>query len=128
MKCPKSNGLDLTLVYRGLKAQPVWPALVETQLKRLKKLAAVISAKVTLEWQRGIKPAFRVLALLEVPGPDFHAEGRDHTLQAALLKAVKDLERQIRSRKARRADRWKTKLQLGITPSRSPFSLAGHRT
>jgi ribosome-associated translation inhibitor RaiA len=120
--------MKILLFYRGLKARPVWQALVEAQFKKLQKLASVVSAKVTLEWQQGIKPAFRVLALLEVPGPDFHAEGRDHTLQAALLKAVKDLERQIRSRKARRADRWKTKLQLGMTPSRSAFALAGHRT
>jgi ribosome-associated translation inhibitor RaiA len=128
MKRPKGNEIDLTLVYRGLKARPVWQDLVQSQFKRLQSLAAVVSAKVILEWQRGIKPAFRVLALLEVPGPDFHSEGRDHTLQAALLKAVKDLERQIRSRKSRRAERWKTKLQLGITPSRSPFALAGRRT
>ncbi len=120
--------MKLLLLYRGLKARPAWQALVEAQFKRLQNLAAVVSAKVTLEWQRGIKPAFRVLALLEVPGPDFHAEARDHTLQAAVLKAVKDLERQIRSRKARRADRWKTNLQLGMTPSRSSFALSGHRT
>src|SRR3974390_2678740 len=119
--------MKLILLYRGLKARPVWQALVEAQFKRLQKLAAVVSTQVTLEWQRGIKPAFRVLALLEVPGPDFHSEGRDHTLQAALLKAGKDLERQLRSRNARRAERWKTKLQLGITPSRSPFALAGRR-
>ena len=120
--------MKLILFYRSLKARADWQALVEAQFKRLETLAAVVSAKVTLEWQRGIKPGFRVMALLEVAGPDFHAEGRDHTLQAALLKAVKDLERQIRSRKAHRADRWKTKLQLGITPSRSPFAAVGHRT
>jgi ribosome-associated translation inhibitor RaiA len=111
--------MKLLLFYRGLKARPVWQALVETQLKRLQTLAAVVSAKVTLEWQQGIKPAFRVLAHLEVPGPDFHAEGRDHTLQAALLKAVNDLERQILSRKMSRATRRKTNLQLGLVPSRS---------
>lgn len=122
-----STIMKLILFYRGLKARPVWQTLVEAQFKRLQYLAAIVSAKVTLEWQRGIKPAFRVLALLEVPGPDFHVEARDHTVQAAVLKAVKDLERQIRSRKARRADRWKTNLQLGMTPSRSSFALVGHR-
>jgi ribosome-associated translation inhibitor RaiA len=120
--------MKLILLHRGLKARPIWQGLVEAQLKRLQNLASVVSARVTLEWQRGIKPAFRVLALLEVPGPDFHAEASDHTLQAALLKVVKDLERQIRSRKARRADRRKTNLQLGITPGRPAFALAGHRT
>jgi ribosome-associated translation inhibitor RaiA len=120
--------MKLTLTYHGFKADPAWKALVEHQLKRLQELAAIVSAQVTLEWQHEIKPAFRVLALLEVPGPDFHTEASDHTLQAALLKAVKDLERQIRARKASRADRRKTNLQLGMTPSRSAFALVGHRT
>jgi ribosome-associated translation inhibitor RaiA len=111
--------MKLTLSYRGFKAQPAWKALVEHQLKRLQELAAVVSAQVTLEWRREIKPAFRVLALLEVPGPDFHVEASDHTLQAALLKAVKDLERQIRSRNVIRADRRKTNLQLGLGLGRS---------
>lgn len=120
--------MKLTLIYRGLKTQPAWQRLVEEQLKRLQSLAAVVSAQVTLERQRGLKPIYRVLALLEVPGPDFHTEASDHTLQAAVLKAVKDLERQISSRNARRADRWKTNLQLGMTPSRSSFAVGGHRT
>jgi ribosome-associated translation inhibitor RaiA len=111
--------MKLTLSYHGFKAQPEWKALVEHQLERLQELAAVVSAQVTLEWQREVKPAFRVLALLEVPGPDFHAEASDHTLQAALLKAVNDLERQIRSRNMSRATRRKTNLQLGLVPSRS---------
>ncbi|MFO1502018.1 MAG: HPF/RaiA family ribosome-associated protein [Verrucomicrobiota bacterium] len=120
--------MKLIVLYRGLNARPVWQMLVETQFRRLQKLAAVLSAKVCLEWQQGIKPAFRVLALLEVPGPDFHIEARDHTLQAALLKAVHGLERQIRARRTRKAGRHKTNLQLGMTPSRSTFLLVGHRT
>jgi ribosome-associated translation inhibitor RaiA len=118
--------MKLIISYRGLKAHPVWQALVETQFKHLEDLGAIASATVTLEWQRGIKPAFRVLGVLEVPGPDFHAEARDHTLQAAVLKAVKDLERQIRSRNSRRSERWKTNLQLGMTPSRSSSGVTGH--
>jgi hypothetical protein len=37
-------------------------------------------------------------------------------LQAALLKVARDLEHQIRSRKNRRADRWKTNVRLGLLP------------
>jgi ribosome-associated translation inhibitor RaiA len=118
--------MKLTLSYHGFKSHPAWKALVEHHLKPLQELAGIASAQVTLEWRREIKPAFRVLALLEVPGPDFHAEASDHTLQAALLKAVKDLERQIRCRKTSRADRRKTNLQLGLAPSRSAFAPVGH--
>jgi ribosome-associated translation inhibitor RaiA len=118
--------MKLILSYRGLKARPIWESLVEAQLNRLQNLAAVISARVTLEWQQGIKPAFRVLVLLEVPGPDFHAEASDHTLQAALLKAVRDLERQVRSRKLNRTNRRKTNLRLGLAPGRSASAPVAH--
>ena len=88
-------------------------------------MAAIASARVTLERRHEATPAFRVLTLLEVPGPDVHAEARDHTLQAALLKVVRDLERQIRSRRSRRVDRWKTNLRLGLIPGRGSMRLAG---
>jgi ribosomal subunit interface protein len=105
--------MKILLKYCGLNARASWRELVEAQLKKLENLAAIASAKVTLECEREAKPAFHVVTWLEIPGPDVHAEARDYTLQAALLKVVKDLERQIRSRKSRRAERWKTNPQLG---------------
>ena len=117
--------MNIKLHYCGLNARAVWQGLVEVQLKRLQSLAAIASAQVTLEWQRELKPAFRVQAKLAVPGPDFHAEARDHTLEAALLKVVKNLERQIRSRRNRRAERWKTNLRLGLIPGQGSMRLAG---
>jgi len=99
--------------------------LVETKLRKLESLAAIASAQVTLEWRHELKPAFRVRTLLEVPGPDVHAEAHDYTLPAALLKVVKDLERQIRGRRSRRADRRKTNLQLGFMSGHGPMRLAG---
>ena len=111
----------------GLHAREFWRGLVEAQIKRLQDLVAIASARVTLEWQHEVKPAFRVLAHLEVPGPDFHAEASDYTLQAALLKVVKNLERQIRVRKSRQADKRKTNVRLGLLPGRSSLTLAGCR-
>ena len=119
--------MNIILRYRGLNARAFWQGLVEAQLKRLQSLVAIASARVTLEWQHEVKPAFRVLALLEVPGPDFHAEASDYTLQAALLKAVKNLERQIRARKSHQADKQKSNLQLGLLPARSSQTLSGGR-
>jgi ribosome-associated translation inhibitor RaiA len=119
--------MNIILRYRGLNARAFWQGLVEAQLKRLQNLAAIASAQVTLEWQYGLKPAFRVLTLLEVPGPDFHAEARDYTLQAALLKVVKNLERQIRVRKNHQSERRTTKARLGLRPGRSSPALAGCR-
>ncbi len=119
--------MKILLKYCGLNARASWKALVEAQLKRLEHLAAIACAQVTLEWQHGVKPAFRVLTLLEVPGPDVHAEARDHTLPAALLKVVKDLEHQIRARRNRRAGKWKTTHRLGLPPGRGPMQSAGCR-
>ena len=119
--------MNILLKYHGLNARAFWQGLVEAQLKRLQALVAIASARVTLEWQHDVKPAFRVLALLEVPGPDFHAEASDYTLQAALLKVVKNLERQIRLRKSRQ-DKRKTNVRLGLLPGRSSLTLTGCRT
>jgi ribosomal subunit interface protein len=107
----------------GLNARAAWRGLVETRLKKLQGLAAIASASVTLEKNHESTPPFRVRAHLEVPGPDFHAEARDHTLPAAFLKVARELERQIRSRRTRRADRRKTNVQLGVTPGRISVAL-----
>jgi ribosome-associated translation inhibitor RaiA len=97
--------MNLTLRYHGLNTRAFWQGLVEAQLKKLGGLVAIASARVTLDRQHEVKPAFRVQTPLEVPRPDFHAEASDYTLQAALLKVVKDFERQIR---ARRVARWRS--------------------
>jgi ribosome-associated translation inhibitor RaiA len=117
--------MNIIVRYSGLAKRKIWQGLVETNLRKLQHLAAIAKASVTLEWQREVNPAFRVLTHLEVPGPDFHSEASDHTLPAALLKAVKSLEKQIRSRKNRRAGKWRTNLQLGFKPGR--FGFAGSR-
>ncbi len=116
--------MKILLRYLGVTAPASWRGVVEAQLKRLEGLAAIASAQVTLERQQST-PAFRVVTCLEVPGPDLHAEARDHTLQAAVLKVVKDLERQIRVRRERRAGHRKNKLQLGLMPGRGGLRLAG---
>ena len=119
--------MNIIVRYSGLTKRAIWQELVETKLRKLQSLAAIATAKVTVEWQHGGKPAFRVLTELEVPGPDFHAEASDHTLPAALIKVIKGLEKQIRSRKNRRADKWKTNVRLGLNPGRCSPGFVGSR-
>jgi len=119
--------MKILLSFRGLNARAVWHRLVEAQLKRLQHLAAIASARVTLEWNREIKPSFTVKALLEVPGPDFHAEASDHTLPAALHKVIRNLERQIQSRRSRLAQRRKSHTQPGLFPRMPSLSFGGNR-
>ena len=119
--------MRILLFYSGLNARAFWRTLVETQLTRLQNLAEIASARVTLEKRHELGPPFRVKALLEVPGPDFHAEASDHTLLAALHKVVRNLERQIQSRKARLAQRRKTRPQTGLLPRLPSMAFGGHR-
>jgi ribosome-associated translation inhibitor RaiA len=127
MKSNLQNNMNIIVRYCGLTKRAIWQQLVETNLKKLQSLAAIAKATVTLEWQHGVKRAFRVLTHLEVPGPDFHAEASDYTLPAALVKVVKDLEKQIRSRKNHRALKWKTNVRLGLNPVRTSSGLLGAR-
>jgi ribosome-associated translation inhibitor RaiA len=119
--------MNIIVRYSGLTKRATWQELVETKLRKLQNLAAIGTARVTLEGQHGPRPAFRVLTQLEVPGPDFHAEARDHTLAAALLKVIKNLEKQICSRKNRRANKWKTNVRLGLNPARNSSGSVGAR-
>ena len=119
--------MKLTIRYRFLNARAIWQSLVERHLKGLEKLAAIGAAQVTIERQPDAEPPFRVQALLEVPGPDFHAEASDHTLQAAMLKVVRNLEHQIKTRRARHKDRGKTSRQADLFTGRSTMALAGSR-
>ncbi|HEV2331484.1 MAG TPA: HPF/RaiA family ribosome-associated protein [Verrucomicrobiae bacterium] len=130
--------MKITIHYLSLNAQATWHRQVEKQLMLLHNLTAITSADVVLEHQREANPAFRVQVRLEVPGsgahagatrhareaallihgPALHAEARDNTLEAALLKTTQDLEHQIRARQLRRLERGKSKLQLSAASSR----------
>src|SRR5512144_746947 len=105
------KGTTISLTYRGLNPSAFWRSLVEGHIRKLQPLASIASAKISLERQRQSQHAFRVLAILEVPGPDFHAEASDCTLRAALQKVTDNLRHQMRSRKDRQLNRRKKNAQ-----------------
>lgn len=137
--------MKTTFRYISLNAQATWHRQVEEQLKHLHSLTTITSADVILEHEREVKPAFRVQVRLEVPGPGahtkatrhtrqaaalihgpaLHAEARDSTIEAALLKATQDLEQQVQARQLRRLERGKSKLQLSAISSRWTYARAG---
>ena len=108
------NGTSISLVYRGLNPSALWRNLVENHVRKLEHLASIASARICLERQRQSKPTFRVSAVLEVPGPDFHAEASDCTLRAALLKVANNLRHQMRSRKNRQLSHRKIKARPAL--------------
>lgn len=139
--------MKTTLRYLSLNAQATWHRQVEEQLKHLHGLTAINSAEVVLEHQHETKPAFRVQVRLEVPGPSpnakstrhtrkaelllhgpaLHAEAKDNTLEAALLKATQDLEHQIKAHQLRHLERGKSKLQLSAISGRWSHAQSGGR-
>lgn len=102
----------------GLKANANLRGWLEKQLERLHKLIPVSTADVVLERGRNSAPAFRAQVHLAVPGPDIHANARDHTLEAVWLKVAKNLRHQIERRKLRQQLRHKGGRQHPLTASR----------
>jgi len=115
------NGTSIRLLYRGLNPSVFWRSLVDLHIRQLQHLASIASARICLERQPKSKSAFRVSAVLEVPGPDFHAEASDCTLRAALLKVANNLRRQMQSRKARQLSRRKDRARP-VLLAKSNFS------
>jgi ribosome-associated translation inhibitor RaiA len=119
--------MKTSLRYLGLNAQAAWDRLVHDHLSHLQRLTSIESAQVLLERQRENKPPFRARVVLVVPGPDYHAEAADHTLAAALRKAVQNLKRQIQARQTKRRVNGKSNLQLGNISSHWSSALAADR-
>ena len=78
--------------------------LLRERLLSLARIRKIDAAHLSLE-RDPEATTFRVSAHLETPGPDSRAEGRDHTLHAAALRALAQLQRHIRARNARRRER-----------------------
>src|SRR5690349_16776442 len=124
----KANAIDrvgMIIIFRCRGLNPrAWRSPIESQIRKLQHLAAITAATITLERQNEAKGKFTLFTTLEVPGPDFHAEATDYTVQAVLLKVLRNLRHQIQSRKGRQRDRRKHNDQLGVLPGRSPLALA----
>ena len=80
-------------------------AFVRDKILELGRLRKIDAAHVSFEQERERAPGFRVHVHLETPGPDLHAEGRDHTLLAAALRTLAELHRHVRVREAKRRGR-----------------------
>ena len=139
--------MKTTLRYVHLNVDAAWHLQLEKQLRRLHGLTPITSAEVVLEHLRNAHPAFRVAVQLEVPGPGEHpniprrtreksqqlhgpalrAEGRDNTLEAALLKATGELEHQVEARQLRHSEKRKSRLQLSAISGRWTHAQTGRR-
>lgn len=96
---------------RGLNVNTGLRHRLEKTLEGMQQLVSISDAAVVLEHERDNAPGFRVCVLLAVPGPDIHAEARDYTLEAAWLKVITGLRKQIQQRKKRQRTRSETAQQ-----------------
>jgi ribosome-associated translation inhibitor RaiA len=83
----------------------------------LQSLIPVTVAAVVLEHRQDDAPPFRAFVSLAVPGPDIHAEAREHTLEAVWVKVTTALRQQIERRKTRQQLRHKGHRQHPLTAS-----------
>lgn len=112
--------MKLTVQHFDIRSTNVVDTLIEERILALQPRLQIDEANVRLEHRHEISPAFRVHVHLVTPGPDVLAEGRDHTIRAAIDKALAQLEYKIISRGLKRTQRLKSNLQ-------SPAALRGRR-
>jgi len=84
---------------------------VEKQLRALSAKRQIDEANVRLVRLLDASPAYQVHVHLVTPGPDVFAESRDHTLRAAVAKAMTQLHEQITSRAGKRLQRLKSNVK-----------------
>jgi len=95
----------LTVQHLSVRSTNALDSWIERQIFALLPALAIEEARVRLVRRRATSPAFEVKVHLVTPGPDVFAEGRDHTLRAALDKVMARLRAKIAGRPGRRRRR-----------------------
>lgn len=103
----KSSKMKLTLQYHNVRSTGGIEALVENMILSLQPAMKIDHAIVRLEEAVESSPRFRTSVHLVTPGPDVIAEGRDHTLLAAINKVISALKNKIGHRVLKRLRRMK---------------------
>ena len=104
--------MKLTLYHHNLRSIHEVDSLVEEQILKLGDRLQIDEARVRLECQSELSPAYRVAIHIVTPGPDLQAEGCDHTIRAAIGKALADLEGRLQHREHKPLWRLQSKRQL----------------
>jgi ribosome-associated translation inhibitor RaiA len=108
--------MKLTVQHHHLRSTDELDSLIEERIIALQPRLQIDEANVRLECRFQESPAFSVRVHLVTPGPDVVAESRDHTLRAAVHKAIAALEQKISRRALKRLQRLRTNLQEPALP------------
>ncbi len=104
--------MKLTLHHQNIRSTHELDSLLEERILEMGNRLQIDEARVRLEWQAELSPAYRIAIHVVTPGPDLQAEGCDHTIQAAIGKALADLDGQLQHRERKPLRRWQSKRQL----------------
>ncbi len=113
--------MKLTLQHEDVRSTDALDRLIEDHLLALSELLVIEEARVRLAYRHLESPAFSVHIHLVTPGPDVVLEQRDHTLRAAITKALAGLDRKVDERSTRRT---KDFLNNHAQPRRRPSTAA----
>lgn len=97
--------MKLTLTHRNHTPSASIVELIEKELKSLNLKLQIDEARVHLECSLTDSPPFTASFHLVTPGPDVIVSSSDHTLRAALLKAVVGMNDKIEHKNMKRAHR-----------------------
>ena len=103
--------MRLTVQHHNLRSTHELDSLLEDRILDLQPRLQIDEARVRLECRWEHSPAYRVAVHIVTPGPDLQAEGCDHTIRAAMGKALADLEAQLRHRERKPIRRVRSNLQ-----------------
>ncbi len=97
--------MKLILTHRNHAPSKSIVEMIENELKALLPDLQIDEARVRLERSLTDSPPFSVSFHLVTPGPDVIVKSSDHTLRAAILKAVERIAGKIGHRRAKRVQR-----------------------
>ncbi|HPC59729.1 MAG TPA: HPF/RaiA family ribosome-associated protein [Verrucomicrobiota bacterium] len=103
--------MKMTIEHAFVRSTHAVDSLIEERIFALQPRLEIEEARVRLEQSRESSPPFRVAVHLVTPGPDLKAEGRDHTLRAAIEKAVARLDALIVDKGIKRMRRLRSNRQ-----------------
>ncbi len=100
-----SKAMKLTLTHRNHAPSESIVEMIDRELQSLQPELRIDEARVHLERSLTDSPPFSASFHLVTPGPDVIVQATDHTLRAALLKAVAAVRDKIDHRHQKRARR-----------------------
>ena len=95
----------LSIRYRHLSPPASLDENIEDLLLPLGEYCRLDEAEVVIEHRSEQSPAYLARVKVAVPGPDLTVEATDHTPENAYRRAVAEIDRKLRDRKAQRTRR-----------------------